>query len=346
MKLVDIQPILSITSIPNADRIELARIQGWNSVIKKGDYNVGDLVIFVPIDTVIEPREWNKFLWNKNDSTKDIRVHTMRLRGTVSQGIIFPLSILSLYTDTWTKENNIDTDELARVLGISKYERPIDPKLRGEVAGSFPTFILSRTDEDNLLSNPEVLNELNSCDVVEITLKCDGTSATFIKNSENVLKVCSRNLELRDGDNIFWNVAHKYNIKELLPAGYAFQGEICGPGIQKNPLALKEHELLIFNIKNLATNSYISVTEAKENNLLHTSFKTVPIISYTNMRCRTPFTIDEFINIANAQMYKNSPAEGIVVRGYFEHNHKMQIGYSQILGKMLSFKIINQNYID
>jgi len=342
MKLVEIQPILSVTSIPNADRIELAKVQGWNSVIKKGEYKVGDNVIFVPIDTVIEPREWNKFLWDKNDCTKPIRVHTMKLRGTVSQGIIFPLSILSQHTNI----NCDNTDEIAKVLGITKYERPIDPKLRGEIVGSFPAYILSRTDEDNLLSNPEALNEINGCDIVEITVKCDGTSATYINSFENKLKVCSRNLELKDGDNIFWNIAKKYNIQEILPPGYAIQGEVCGPGIQKNPLGLTEHELFVFNIKDLTSNNYISVTEARECNLLHESFKTVPIISYTNMRCRKPFTIDEFVNIANQQMYKTKPAEGIVVRGYFEHDHVMQLGHSQTLNKMLSFKIINQNYID
>jgi len=72
MKLATFETIIDIQPIVGADRIELARVQGWQSVIKKGEYKVGDQIIFVPIDTVLQPKGWNKFLWNKEDTSKPI----------------------------------------------------------------------------------------------------------------------------------------------------------------------------------------------------------------------------------------------------------------------------------
>jgi hypothetical protein len=60
-------------------------------------------------------------------------------------------------------------------------------------------------------------------------------------------------------------------------------------------------------------------------------------------------TVDELQEIANKQFYKNgAPAEGIVIRGYnFDSaSLKMKLAYSNKLQKMLSVKIINQNYKD
>ena len=95
MELASFETITEILPIEGADRIEIARVQGWQSVIRKGDYKVGDQVIFVPIDTVLPPRPWNEHLWDKNDPKKPIRVKTVRLRGAISQGLIFRTSLVS-----------------------------------------------------------------------------------------------------------------------------------------------------------------------------------------------------------------------------------------------------------
>jgi RNA ligase (TIGR02306 family) len=105
MKLAEIQTINEIAPIEGADRIMLAKVQGWNSVIKKGDFAVGDRIIFVPIDTVLQPAPWNSFLQHKDNPTAPIRVKSVKLRGVYSQGLIFPLSILENY-GTLIKDGN------------------------------------------------------------------------------------------------------------------------------------------------------------------------------------------------------------------------------------------------
>ncbi|WP_337564108.1 hypothetical protein [Megasphaera sp.] len=51
-KLASIQKIISLTPIPNADRIELARVLGWKCVVKKGEFKVGDKCVYIEIDSI------------------------------------------------------------------------------------------------------------------------------------------------------------------------------------------------------------------------------------------------------------------------------------------------------
>jgi len=324
MKLATYEKILKILPIPGADRIELVQVQGWQVVVRKADlFQVGQTIVFVPIDTLMEPREWNKFLWNKDKPDSPIRIKTAKLQNTISQGLVFPLSVLD--------NEDVCEDNLASFLGINKYEKPVPANLAGQVAGNFPTHLISKTDEDNLLSNIDVLEELKQCDEIRITLKLDGTSATFIKVNDE-LKVCSRNLELKDGDNAFWNIARKYDLFSL-PNNTVIQGEIVGPGIQKNPLGLSSTQLFVFNKKDLETNSFINCND----------LQSAPIVKTITGEDVKHLTLDDLIKLSNEQVYSNNkPAEGIVIRGFKNES----LAYSNILRKMLSVKIINQNYKD
>ena len=191
MQLATFETITEIVPIEGADRIELARVQGWQSVIRKGDYKVGDGVIFVPIDTVLTPRPWNEHLWDKKDPTKPIRVKTVKLRGAVSQGLIFPRSLISAQ-EIWDHQDDPEEDtSIAGMLGITKYEKSIPAHLGGQVAGDFPTHLVSKTDEDNLKSNLAVLEELREAEYIEATDKEDGCldASTLIETEKGLLTI-------------------------------------------------------------------------------------------------------------------------------------------------------------
>jgi len=345
MKLVTFEYINKIEPIAGADSIELATIMGWKSVIKKDTYKVGDRVIFIPIDTVIVPADWNEFLWDKKDPTKPIRIKTAKLRGAISQGVIFPMTIISRTASIWNElfvkepRKELSTyEDLAMALGITKYEKPISAQMAGKIKGDFPAHLISKTDEDNLLSNIEVLNELKECDYVKISLKLDGTSVTYIKQN-NEFKVCSRNLELFDGDNVYWEMARKYHLMSRLPDNTSVQGEICGQGIQKNPLQLNGVELFIFNFKNLTTNGYINEYDPL---FVDYVLPTVTNLLVLNKEQLNDLTLEYLQTFSNSVTYGKEPAEGIVIRGY--KNDKPV--YSKTLNKMLSVKVLNQNYKD
>lgn len=335
MKLAVIEQITELIPIEGADRIELAKIQGWKSVVKKGEYNVGDTIVFVPIDTIIHYKDWNSFLWGEGkDTTKPVRIKTKKLKSTVSQGVIFPTSIIPLEIQ-W----NLG-DDVSNSIGVEKYEVHLPPQLAGRIKGNFPSHIISKTDEDNLLSHIKVFEEIKKCNVVVVTLKMDGSSGTLIKDHEGNIKVCSRSVDLQEGENAFWDVVKKFDLHNKIPTNTAIQFEVCGPGIQSNKIGLKELNYYLFNYKDLESDQYIDITEL----FIYNKAKTIAIFYEEEVK---NLTIDFLQELANHQKYPNgNPAEGIVIRG-IEYDEKIQknvVAKSRVLHKMLSVKIINQNY--
>jgi RNA ligase (TIGR02306 family) len=336
MKLAEIQTILDIIPIQNADKIESAKVHGWQSTVKKGEYNIGDKIVFIHIDTLLQPSDWNKFLLNEDDPTKPIRLKTIKTRGVISQGLILPLTILP----DPTIDYEVGTD-VAELIGVSKYEKQVPIELQGIAKDTFPTYFVSKTDEDNLLSNLDVLEELRQADYVEATCKLDGMSSTFLKDDHGNYKVCSRNLELLDGSNVFWEMSRKYNIQELLNDNYCLQGEIVGPSINSNRMTLKEPKLFIYNCIDISIGKSVSLSECLNQN--NTSIEMVPIVKVWSKSEFLRMTIQSLQEFANMQLYtNNSLSEGIVLRGYKDD----KLMSSNILGKMLSVKIINQYYKD
>jgi len=92
-KLASIQKILEVKTHPNADKLDLVKVLGWQCVTKRDEFKAGDLVVYMEIDSLIPITEWSSFL-DKNGTGKPARLKTVRLRKELSQGIVFPLSIL------------------------------------------------------------------------------------------------------------------------------------------------------------------------------------------------------------------------------------------------------------
>jgi RNA ligase (TIGR02306 family) len=164
-KLASIQKIKSLEPIEGADAIEKATVLGWQLAVKKGEFKVGDLAVYCEIDSLLPDRPEFAFL-----KPRGMRIRTIRLRGQVSQGICFPLSILP---EDIEPQEDMDVTE---ILGITKYEPPIPAYLSGKVKGKFPSFI-PKTDETRVQVLQKVLDKYQgiSCYVSE---KLDGSSAT------------------------------------------------------------------------------------------------------------------------------------------------------------------------
>ncbi len=97
-KLASIQKVKEILPIEGADAIEIAVINSWKVVTKKGEYNPGDFCIYCEIDSFLPVREEFEFLrkssYKKMGDLEGFRLKTIRLRGQISQGLILPLSVL------------------------------------------------------------------------------------------------------------------------------------------------------------------------------------------------------------------------------------------------------------
>ena len=326
MKTATIEKIHEINPIVGADRIELASIQGYQSVIKKGDFQVGDSVIFVQPDSLIPAKEWSAFLFK--DKKTHFRTKTVRLKGAISDGIVFPMGILP---DGAYDEGQ----EVSEVLGITHYEKTIPAQLAGFVKSSFPTLLFPKTDSPRLKTEFNMFEESQGIEFVGL-LKIDGSSCS-VYNKDCVFGVCSRNQELKeDENNSYWKVANKYNLKNVLPDGYAVQYETYGEGIQGNPLGIKGVDGLAFDVYDIITRRYLDFDTQVE--FIQGIGMSMPRIVWRGVFNWA--SIAEMQEYANIQVYDNGkPAEGIVWKPAIEE-------FSQKSRMRLQYKTINQNYKD
>ncbi len=95
-KLVTIRIISDLLPIVGADLIETAVVDGWKVVVKKGEFQIGDAVVYCEIDSWI-PTEVAPFLTKPGkeprvyNGIKGEKLKTVRLRGQLSQGLILPI---------------------------------------------------------------------------------------------------------------------------------------------------------------------------------------------------------------------------------------------------------------
>lgn len=327
--LATIQSILALNPIEGADRIEVASILGWKCVVKRGDFKVGDLVVFCEVDSILPFATWSEFLRHKDNPDKPIRIKTIRLRKQISQGICFGLSILPSVTPYEFYHEGQDVTE---ILGIKKYEIYIPAQLAGKIKGNFPSF-LKKTDSTRLQSYPKVLNEIMDKEIY-VTIKLDGTSSTFYKKDDK-FGVCSRNLEQLESQSVYWDIVNKYNLKEKLPNNFAISGEIFGNGIQKNKMGSKDVNFMAFDVWDIQNHVYLDFDE-QQKLLQLLNIPSVPIV-YRGF-CKW-LSIDELLQLSSQQKYENnSPAEGIVIRPTVGE-------YSKVLDDRLAFKVINNEFL-
>ena len=278
-KLCSIQKIEWLRPIEGKDRIELAGVLGWQVIVKKGEYEVGDLCVYVEIDSQLPEKPEYEFL-----RPKKFRIRTMKLGGVLSEGICFPTTVLPARMEPY-----VIGEDVTQIMGVVKYEpqeeekwwrdlkeAPVEKKwyqkgflmrfgwYRNLVypkksKSSFPDFI-SKTDEIRIQNCPWVLKDDYHFWVA--TEKIDGTSGTFalVRNKHRFRRddyeyiVCSRNMRLQKDNSIYWQVSDKYKIEMALKNligdhdWVAIQGECIGPKIQRNKYKRNEPELYVFNL--------------------------------------------------------------------------------------------------
>lgn len=324
-KLATIQRVKNVRVHPNADSLDLCDILGWTCVIKHGEFKENELVVYISIDTILPEKPEFEFLRNKN-----FRIKPIKLRGQISNGIVFSTSIIN---DSIIIKEGMDVTSW---INVQKYEKPIPTQLAGKIVGQRPSFI-AKTDELNLRSYPQLVEAMKELPYY-ISRKDDGSSASyFLKNGE--FGVCSRNLQLlKDETNSFWKMVDKYNIEKFLRDLFNYdiclQAELVGPGINKNRLGLIELELHAFNLIDL------------RNGMLQSSYQLtnfcgltkIPMVTIIKEGESFDYELRELVSLTNAQKYPNgSFAEGIVVRPkVYTYNTMERMAWNALSGKIVS----------
>jgi hypothetical protein len=268
--LAHIEKIEWVKPIEGANNIELIGVLGWVCVAKKGEFQIGDLAVYIEIDSKCpENDERFEFLANKKYKVKTMKLGKFKV---ISQGLALPLSLFpeldgknigddvskdlkitySSEEDVKRKSNSIDPDAkfksmAARHKNLAKkkwfrwlMKREWGKKLLFFFLGKkrdnpkeFPKWIV-KTDETRIENAPFYLQNKNPWIKTE---KLDGTSCTFAINRQKKGKdkfefiVCSRNVRQADKNQECY---HDSNIYWELADKYGIKSVLTKLAIENN----------------------------------------------------------------------------------------------------------------
>lgn len=345
-KLASIRQVRKKTPIEGADRIELVKVDGWNCVSRKDEFQVGDYCVYFEIDSFLPIEDKYSFLKSHMRSMRGeqgYRLRSARFKGVLSQGLAMPLSAFGDIAGS-IRGLSLGTD-VTELLNVKKYEAPLPACLQGEAKGRFPGFI-SKTDQERIQNIPDVLDFCSDV-FFECTEKLDGSSMTVYCN-EGEFGVCSRNLELMKTEgNTFWQAVGELGLEEGLTKFHAehgrniaLQGELVGEGIQKNRLGIKGHQFRLFDIWDIDNRMYMTMDERNVARTLIAQYLSGTLLScpviFVRMLKEIAADVDGMLKFAegNSLINTNRKREGVVVKSV-----------SRVRDVVVSFKAINNSYL-
>ena len=310
-ELASYDVVSDIRPIDGADKIECARVKGWDVVVAKGEFSVGDPVVYFEIDSFL-PMDDPRFEFlaprgvRKMGEKSGHVLKTIKLRGQFSQGLI------------------LSADLFPELPVIEKWEPPL-PTGSGDVIGGFPLSWFPKTDSERIQNLGKYMDQIQSGEWFA-TEKIDGSSTSVVNTGERII-LASRNWEVAEEDFRF-RVLSDLGILNLLEEGEGLQGEVFGEGIQKNPLNIKGQDFKAFSF--YKDRVFVPYDQWPEKFI---KFR-VP-----SLDLELPKTVDEFVTQADKLKSTINPqknAEGVVW-----HGSKTYI----FLGERSTFKAINNTYL-
>ena len=241
-ELAYVAKVTEILPIEGADRVEIAKINGWTCMVGKGSFKVGDLGVFFEADSRVPATEHFAFM-----EKRDYKVKVQKFfKGTViSDGLLMPFADLGLDPKDY-KEGQPMTKQLGVVYSVAednkrksngdkdaKYKSMAarHPKIfknklikkiyntklgkrilflflgkKSDKPNAFPYWVV-KTDEERIqnltMHIPEYKNEF-----WWVTEKVDGSSSTFTlkkeKHNKRKYVVCSRNVAMTPNSRNFY----------------------------------------------------------------------------------------------------------------------------------------------
>lgn len=216
-KLASIVRISKVSPIENADRLEVAEMEGkgWKVVIQKGEFMVGDEAVYFEIDSFLNPdderyaflreRCLRKFV-SKSGSVlrQGLKIKTIKLRGVISQGLLMPIDkfpeLLDRFVD-FKGERLLRYDpekegydcpctpligaDVTKLLNVEHYDEvreQLQPAMGNPISadalGKFPSDFIPKTDEERIQNLGDWFQTLKGRRW-QVSCKHDGTSCTI-----------------------------------------------------------------------------------------------------------------------------------------------------------------------
>lgn len=294
---VPLTTIRQINEHPNADSLVIAKIYDWDVVVKKGDFNVGDEVLYIPVDSILSPELESKvFGPDSKIKLNKSRIRSIKLRGQISQGLAVKPSLIGF--------KGVLEENYAETLGVVKYEPPeYELPKQMQVKATKKKNKHSHFKEYSKLEHFKYFDRvIQDGEIVYVSAKLHGTNArygwapteinTLFKRIKKFLGLLpeyefvwgSRTVEISSkpdkkhvGVNIpsqgvnfgdvYTKMIHQYDLMNKIPKGRTIYGEIVGDGIQANypyGCGKGEHRLFIFDVMDSNTLKYLNYEDFKK----------------------------------------------------------------------------------
>ena len=222
--------------------------------------------------------------------------------------------------------------------------------------GPFPSSFIPKTDEERVQNLADWFDRYRDMEF-EVTAKDDGSSVTMFYSptvdEENPFGVCSRNMRLKevmsDGTTpLAWEVAKKYDVQSKLKALFektgmelAFQGELLGPGVNRNRDLYQEHEWHVFKIWDVKKQEFLLPQArrdlCKEVGLEHVALLAERVRVFGDCRVEVDGefaaakSIDAVLKMAEGKTRRGNEREGIV--------------FKSVEDPSVSFKAVSNRYL-
>lgn len=271
-KMVTLRRIDDVQPIDGADRIERAVVDGWDVVVEKDTWSVGDICIYMEPDTFL-PADDPRYAFLMPRGTKDMMVdnkmvtghvlRTIRLRGVYSAGILFHVDELLPHIPERAWEDILKKEvDLSKMCGVWEYS-PIATPGQFEFLGKYDTFVSPRTDAERAQNVKQDKFDLLKKTEYYTSVKIDGTSMTICKDiRDGELKIYSHNnrLKLDVGMGLTsFKAAESQGLVEFCEhnQGITLQYELAGEKIGGNRLGLKGHRCFVFSAYDMQKRKYL-----------------------------------------------------------------------------------------
>ena len=300
---------------PETTMIEIARIGDYRSIVRKGMYQDGDMVAYIPEasivpDDILEEME----LKGKLSGSAGNRVKAIRLRGVVSQGLVYPMPTYR------------EGEEVSELLGITKYVPPIPANMAGEVWNAMGKTL--HYDIENIKKYPDVLEEGEQ---VVATEKLHGTFCQmgFYRGESIVTSkgLGGRGLALKENEknigNLYVKMRSKYSdqldklrVEHGVDTFYVC-GEIFGKGVQDLAYDVTEPCFRVFDVYvgERSQGRFLNYDEMLE--FVGDKFETVPMVF------KGKFSKGELVELMTdgSSMIARHMREGVVIKPIVERTH-------------------------
>jgi len=239
---------------PNADLLELAKVDDYRCVVKKGEFKTGDLVAYIPEASIVpETLLAEMGLTGRLAGPEKNRLKAVKLRGELSQGLVYP-----------ARPHWKEGDDVTAELGIVKWIPPIPVHLAGELAPA-PEGWHGYTEIENIKRYPDVLKPGEE---VIVTEKVHGT-CTLLGLLDGARAMSSKGyggggkIIKEDEKNLYWRMARKYNLFEKVEGlgNLMLFGETFGAGVQDLGYGAQKGEPIYFAFDMSINGRYLDFDE-------------------------------------------------------------------------------------